>query len=71
MIPQIIAKGSILKQWNKKQVIALQTAFYDTLPPLPEVDKADADFTQSLQKRLDARRLEGSNIDNLENVVVE
>jgi hypothetical protein len=44
LIPQIIAKGSILKQWNKKQAVALQTTFYETLPPLPEVSKPEADF---------------------------
>ncbi len=44
LIPQIIAKGSILKQWNKKQVVALQTSFYNTLPALPEFDKAESDF---------------------------
>jgi hypothetical protein len=44
LIPQIIAKGSIMKQWNKKQAIALQTCFYNTLPALPEVAKAEADF---------------------------
>jgi Restriction endonuclease NotI len=44
LIPQIIAKGSILKQWNKKQVVALQTSFYDTLPALPEFDKSESDF---------------------------
>jgi hypothetical protein len=44
LIPQIIAKGSILKQWNKKQVVALQTSFYKTLPVLPEFDKAESDF---------------------------
>lgn len=44
LIPQIIAKGSILKQWNKKQVVALQTSFYNTLPSLPEVDKSESDF---------------------------
>ncbi len=44
LIPQIIAKGSILKQWNKKQVVALQTSFYNTLPPLPEVNKSESDF---------------------------
>jgi len=42
--PQIIAKGSILKQWKKKQVVALQTSFYKTLPDLPEFDKAESDF---------------------------
>jgi Restriction endonuclease NotI len=44
LIPQIIAKGSILKQWNKKQVVALQANFYDTLPTLPEFDKSESDF---------------------------
>jgi hypothetical protein len=114
LIPQIIAKGSILRQWNKKQAVAMQTAFYDTLPSLPEVEKSVADFafflydldpvknearleltlkrvvytkfdaaleqiakfeagsltdfTQLLQKKLDAKRLD---IDNFENIVVE
>lgn len=44
LIPQIIAKGSIIKQWNKKQAVALQTSFYNTLPQLPEFDKNDSDF---------------------------
>ncbi len=44
LVPQIMAKGSILKQWNKKQTIALQTLFYETLPPLPECDKGKADI---------------------------
>lgn len=117
LIPQIIAKGSILKQWNKKQVVALQTSFYNTLPALPEFDKADSDFafflydlvpekktkllslklqrivytkfasaleqiakfeagsisqfTEVLQKKLDAKRAGAFDIDNLENKVVE
>jgi hypothetical protein len=44
LIPQIIAKGSILNQWNKKQAVALQTTFYETLPPFREVSKSEADF---------------------------
>ncbi|MEO6830696.1 MAG: NotI family restriction endonuclease [Chitinophagaceae bacterium] len=44
LIPQIIAKGSILKQWNKKQAVALQTSFYDTLPTIPEVTPSLSDF---------------------------
>lgn len=44
LIPQIIAKGSILKQWNKKQAVALQSAFYNTLPSLPECAKLESDF---------------------------
>ena len=117
LIPQIIAKGSIIKQWNKKQVVALQTSFYNTLPSLPEFDKSESDFafflydlvpnqitkvlslkltrivytkftsaleqiakfeagsisqfTEILQKKLDAKRAGASDIDNLENIVVE
>ncbi len=117
LIPQIIAKGSILKQWNKKQVVALQTNFYNTLPSLPEFEKAESDFafflydllpdkktnilslklqrivytkfasaleqiakfeagsisqfTEILQKKLDTKRAGNSDIDNLENIVVE
>ena len=117
LIPQIIAKGSIIKQWNKKQVVALQTSFYKTLPALPEFDKAESDFafflydlipdkkikvfslelqrivytkfasaleqiakfeagsisqfTEILQKKLDAKRAGTSDIDNLEYIVVE
>lgn len=117
LIPQIIAKGSILKQWNKKQVVALQTSFYNTLPALPEFEKTESDFafflydlipdkktkvlslrlqrivytkfasaleqiakfeagsriqfTEILQKKLDAKRSGNSNIDNHENIVVE
>lgn len=117
LIPQIIAKGSILNQWNKKQVVAIQTSFYNTLPPLPEFDKAESDFafflydliadketkilslqlqrvvytkflsaleqiakfeagsinlfTELLQKKLDTKRAGTSNIENLENIVVE
>lgn len=44
LIPQIIAKGSILKQWNKKQAVALQGSFYATLPKMQEVDQSKADF---------------------------
>lgn len=117
LIPQIIAKGSILNQWNKKQVVALQTKFYDTLPPLPEIDKSESDFafllydlvqndvsqtyslklskvlytkfssaleqiakfeagqissfTELLQKKLDKKRAGITDLDNIENIVVE
>jgi hypothetical protein len=117
LIPQIIAKGSILKQWNKKQAVALQTSFYNTIPPLPEFDKTESDFafflydlvpnkkdkvlslklqrivytkfaialehiakfeagsvkqfTEILQKKLDAKRSGTSGLDNIENIVTE
>ncbi len=115
LIPQIIAKGSILRQWNKKQAVALQTTFYNTLPALPEVEKSQSDFafflydlvpdnlslslklqrvvytnfasaleqiakfeagsiiefTELLQKKLDAKRTGNNDIINDENTVAE
>lgn len=117
LIPQIIAKGSILKQWNKKQAVALQTSFYNTLPVLPEFDKAESDlafflydlhsdettqtlslklsrvvytqfasaleqiarfeagsitdFTELLQKKLNAKQAGNIDPDTLETIVVE
>ncbi|MDR0414002.1 MAG: hypothetical protein LBH84_01115 [Prevotellaceae bacterium] len=56
LIPQIIAKGSILKQWNKKQAVALQTTFYETLPKLPEVSKSKADFAFFLYDLIPCRQ---------------
>ncbi len=44
LIPQIVAKGSILNQWKKKQLVALQSVFYETLPDFPEVPTDRADF---------------------------
>lgn len=43
LVPQMLYKGGILKAWKKKQAVALQRSFYETLPPLPEVkrDKAE------------------------------
>lgn len=102
---------------EQKQVVALQTSFYNTLPSLPEFDKSESDFafflydlvpdqktkvlslkltrivytkftsaleqiakfeagsisqfTEILQKKLDAKRAGASDIHNLENIVVE
>lgn len=44
LVPQLIYKGAILKHWNKKQAVALHTGFFNTLPPLREVDKQEADM---------------------------
>ena len=43
LVPQMLTKGGIFNQWGKKQAIAVQTAFYDTLPPITEVAKDEAD----------------------------
>ncbi len=44
LIPQMLYKGGIFKSWNKKQTVALQKSFFDTLPSLPTVSKEKADI---------------------------
>ncbi|MCB0105771.1 MAG: hypothetical protein KDE53_07675 [Caldilineaceae bacterium] len=44
LVPQMLFKGGILKEWNKKQGVALQRSFYETLPTLPEVDAQSAEI---------------------------
>lgn len=44
LVPQLIYKGGILKAWQKKQAVALQRSFYETLPPLPEVKPEQAEI---------------------------
>jgi hypothetical protein len=44
LAPQLIFKGGILKEWNKKTAVALNKGFYDTLPRLEEVAKREADI---------------------------
>ena len=44
LAPQLIFKGGILNAWKKKQAVALNSGFYETLPKLPEVDPSDANL---------------------------
>lgn len=44
LAPQLIFKGGILKAWNRKQAVAVHSAFYETLPKLPEVPQENADL---------------------------
>lgn len=44
LIPQMLYKGGIFQTWKKKQTVALQKSFFDTLPELPIVDKEKADI---------------------------
>ncbi len=44
LAPQLIFKGGILNSWQRKMAVALHRGFYNTLPKLEEVDKADADM---------------------------
>lgn len=44
LIPQMLYKGGIFQTWRKKQTVALQKSFFQTLPSLPTVKKEDADI---------------------------
>ena len=44
LAPQLIFKGGILNAWGRKMAVALNNGFYETLPKLDEVDKAEADL---------------------------
>ena len=44
LIPQMLYKGGIFHTWRKKQTLALQKSFFDTLPKLPTVTKEKADI---------------------------
>jgi hypothetical protein len=78
LIPQIIAKGSILNQWGKKQAVALQISFYETLPPFPEVERDDSDiafllydFTVKKDKQsLTLQRIAYTNFANVKRTLI-
>ncbi len=44
LAPQLIFKGGIINAWSKKTAVALNKGFFNTLPKLPEVEKAEADI---------------------------
>ena len=53
LAPQLLYKGGLLRQWRKKQAVALHESFYATLPVLPEVPPSEADiawFLYGLQR---------------------
>ncbi|RLD76324.1 MAG: hypothetical protein DRJ10_13760 [Bacteroidetes bacterium] len=44
LIPQMLFKGGIFQSWKKKQTVALQKSFFETLPSLPTCSKSKADI---------------------------
>jgi Restriction endonuclease NotI len=42
LAPQLMFKGGIMNEWGKKSAVALSKAFFDTLPALQRVPKAEA-----------------------------
>lgn len=44
LIPQLIYKGGILKNWRKKTAVVLHKNFFATLPELPKTNRESADI---------------------------
>jgi len=44
LAPQLIYKGGILHDWNKKTAVALDRCFFETLPRFEEVDPSEAEM---------------------------
>ena len=44
LIPQMLYKGGIFKEWGKKQCVAIQKSFFAALPSLPQTTKEKADI---------------------------
>lgn len=44
LIPQMLYKGGIFQSWKKKQTVALQKSFFETLPSLLKTTKSKADI---------------------------
>ncbi len=44
LLPQLVYKGSILREWGKRTAVILQDRFYNTLPDLDEVPPEKADI---------------------------
>ena len=43
LAPQMLYKGGILHEWNKKMAVAMDSSFFNTLPKLTKVAKKDAE----------------------------
>lgn len=44
LAPQLIYKGGILHTWHKKQAVAVDSNFFNTLPHMDEVDQSQAEM---------------------------
>ncbi|QTA83980.1 Restriction endonuclease domain-containing protein [Desulfonema limicola] len=68
LVPQMIYKGSILKSWNKKQVVALHKPFFETIPNLPVVEPEQADIAWMIYELNLDKTLNQYNIEHIQTV---
>jgi hypothetical protein len=71
LIPQVLYKGGIFQSWKKKQTVALQKAFFDTLPSLPTTSKSKADIAWFLYDLAFNKELKQNNLVLTETVYTE
>lgn len=71
LIPQMIYKGGIFQNWGKKQSVALQKSFFDTLPDLPTVNKEKADIAWFLYDLVFNPAIQQYNLTLIETVYTE
>jgi hypothetical protein len=71
LIPQMLYKGGIFQSWKKKQTVALQKSFFDTLPNLPIVEKEKADIAWFLYDLILEPKTKQYNLTLVETVYTE
>lgn len=71
LIPQMLYKGGIFHTWKKKQTVALQKSFFDTLPNLPKVSKEKADIAWFLYDLVFDKDTKSYNLTLVETVYTE
>lgn len=71
LIPQMLQKGGIFQTWKKKQTVALQKSFFDTLPKLPIVSKEKADIAWFLYDLVFDKSTKQYNLTLVETVYTE
>lgn len=71
LIPQMLYKGGVFQFWKKKQTVALQKSFFETLPSLPTTPKSRADIAWFLYDLVFDKEQKQNNLVLTETVYTE
>lgn len=71
LIPQMLYKGGIFQSWKKKQTVALQKAFFETLPTMPTTTKSKANIAWFLYDLVFDKELKQNTLVLTETVYTE
>lgn len=58
LAPQLLYKGQILKAWNKKQAIVVDSSFFESLPQLPRCRVTEADLCWLIYELVDSSKFD-------------